>query len=422
MTTTERERVLELFSAALGLPAAGQSVFLHREAAGEPQIIAEVLSLLKLDQQADAAGFLNGSALQIEAEHLARGVGDERVGESFGPFKIVRLIGTGGMGAIYLAERDDEQYRRRVAIKVIKRGMDTDHVLRRFGNERQILANLSHPNIARLYTGGATEDGLPYFVMEYIEGSPLIEYADRHALSVNQRLKLFRKVCAAVQYAHQNLVVHRDLKPTNILVTRDGEPKLLDFGIAKFLDAATDATVTEFRALTPEYASPEQIRGQAITTASDVYSLGVLLFELLTGQRPYRLPKRTPEEITKAICEQEPPKPSTAIRELRHNDLKTTTPLEFRNPKTLRGDLDNIILMALRKDPQRRYSSVAEFSEDIQRYVEGRPVSARKDTARYRLAKFIGRHRIAVAAALVVLITLTRRCRRHSLAGASCRS
>jgi serine/threonine protein kinase len=495
MTTTERERVLELFSAALELPAAEQSVFLKREGAEEPELIAEVLSLLKLDAQADAAGFLNASALQIEAAHLAHDVFNERVGESIGPFKIVRLIGTGGMGAIYLAEGDDDQYRRRVALKVIKRGMDTDYVLRRFGNERQILANLNHPNIARLYTGGATDDGLPYFVMEFIEGSPLTEYADRNRLSLNERLKLFRKVCAAVQYAHQNLVVHRDLKPSNILVTLDGEPKLLDFGIAKFLDATTDATVTEFRALTPEYASPEQIRGEPITTASDVYSLGVLLFELLTGRRPYRVTNRTPDEITKAVCEQEPPKPSAmaeseppavagrllsrwfgppaiadgplsrwfgppaiaggllsrwfgppaiaggplsrwfgppAIADGRLSRWFGPPAIAggrlsrwfgppavadgrlsrwFGPPATaggsdLRGDLDNIALKALRKEPARRYASVAAFSEDIQHYLEGRPVSARKDTAWYRSSKFIGRHRVGVAAALIVLMTL----------------
>jgi serine/threonine protein kinase/tetratricopeptide (TPR) repeat protein len=360
-----------------------------------------------LDRQAEADCFLGSSALQVEAARLARADFSGRVGSRIGSFKLLELIGVGGMGAIYLAERDDDQYHRRVAIKVIKRGMDTDYVLRRFSTERQILANLNHPNIARLYTGGATDDGLPYFVMEYIEGAPLIEYVDGNRLAVGDRLKLFRKVCAAVQYAHQNLVVHRDLKPTNILVTPDGEPKLLDFGIAKFLDSKMDTTVTEFRALTPEYASPEQIRGESITTASDIYSLGVLLYELLTGLRPYRITNRTPHEITRAICEQEPPKPSavwsTAFR-------RPQTPAEVGapniSPKVLRGDLDNIALMALRKKPERRYPSVAAFSEDIQHYLDGRPVTARKDTPWYRSSKFVGRHRLGVAAAFVVLITL----------------
>jgi non-specific serine/threonine protein kinase/serine/threonine-protein kinase len=412
MTPNDRERVLELFSAAVELPAAQQSAFLKKVAVEQAEVYPQLSSLLELDRQADADSFLASSALQIEAARLAREDFGDRVGGRIGPFKILKLIGAGGMGAIYLAERDDDQYRRRVAIKVIKRGMDTDHVLHRFNNERQILANLNHPNIARLYIGGATDDGLPYFVMEFIDGSPLIEYADRKRLSVSERLKLFRKVCAAVQYAHQNLVVHRDLKPTNILVTPDGEPKLLDFGIAKVLDAATENTVTEFRALTPEYASPEQIRGESITTASDVYSLGVLLYELLTGRRPYRITKRTAEEITRAISKQEPAKPSVVASESEPPavaggpDQRKKGPPATAGGSDLRGDLDNIILMALRKEPQRRYPSVAKFSEDIQQHLDGRPVSARKDTAWYRTSKFVGRHRLSVTAAVIVLVTL----------------
>lgn len=407
MTTNDRERVLELFTVAVELPTVQQSAFLEKVAVEQAEVFPQLASLLDLDRQAEADRFLASSALQVEAARLAQADFSGRVGSRTGPFKLLELIGAGGMGAIYLAERDDDHYRRRVAVKVIKRGMDTDHVLRRFSNERQILANLNHPNIARLYTGGATDDGLPYFVMEFIDGAPLIEYADRQRLSVNERLTLFRKVCAPVQYAHQNLVVHRDLKPTNILVTPDGEPKLLDFGIAKFLDSATDMTVTEFRALTPEYASPEQIRGEPITTASDVYALGVLLYELLTGRRPYRITKRTPEEITKAVCEQDPPKPSavwsTAFRRPQIPPEGATPNIR---PKLLRGDLDNIALMALRKEPERRYASVAAFSEDVQRYLDGRPVTARKDTAWYRSSKFVGRHRLSVAAALIVLVTL----------------
>jgi non-specific serine/threonine protein kinase/serine/threonine-protein kinase len=418
MAINDRERVLELFSAAVELPTAQQSAFMEKVAVEQAEVFPQLASLLELDRQAEAHSFLASSALQVEATRMAQVDFGSRVGSRIGPYQILELIGAGGMGAIYLAERDDDQYRRRVAIKIIKRGMDTDYVLRRFGNERQILANLNHPNIARLYTGGATDDGLPYFVMEFIEGSPLIEYADRNRLTVNQRLELFRKVCAAVQYAHQNLVVHRDLKPTNILVTPDGEPKLLDFGIAKFLDSAMDTTVMEFRALTPEYASPEQVRGEPITTASDVYSLGVLLFELLTGRRPYRITRRTPAEITKAVCEQEPLKPSAVvssqwpvISDDNGQPIAADKPIQnskfkVQNSRSLRGDLDNIALMALRKEPARRYASVAAFSEDIQRYLEGRPVSARKDTAWYRTSKFVGRHRLAVAAALIILMTL----------------
>ncbi|HYW73942.1 MAG TPA: serine/threonine-protein kinase [Pyrinomonadaceae bacterium] len=417
MTTTDRELVLEMFAAALELPPAEQSRYLSAAARDQPEIAGEVSLLLNLDRQAGDARFLESSALQVEAARLA-GAPDARIGSHVGPFKLVGLIGAGGMGSIYLAQRDDDDYHRRVAIKLIKRGMDTDFVLDRFRNERQILADLNHPNIARFYTGGATDDGLPYFVMEYIEGESLLEYAAKRGLSINERLALFRKVCAAVQYAHQNLIVHRDLKPTNILVTPEGEPKLLDFGIAKLLnDSAPAATATLMRAMTPEYASPEQIKGAPVTTGSDVYSLGVLLYELLSGQRPYRVARRTPEEITKAICEQEPVRPSAVVRSeppavAGGPDLTGAGPTAARPlpqavlTKSLRGDLDNIVLMALRKEPQRRYSSAAEFSEDIQRYLDGRPVSARRDTAWYRASKFVGRHRIGVAATAILLITL----------------
>ena len=220
------------------------------------------------------------------------------------------------MGAVYLAARADDEYRKEVAIKLVRRGLDTEDILRRFRNERQILAQLDHPNIARLIDGGTTDDGLPYFVMEYVNGEPINAYCDANALLTTERLKLFRKVCAAVTYAHQNLVIHRDLKPSNILVTQEGEPKLLDFGIAKLLSAGDELftqTIPALRVMTPEYASPEQVKGEKITTTSDVYSLGVLLYELLTGQRPYRLKTRTPEEIARAITEQEPERPSTAV-------------------------------------------------------------------------------------------------------------
>src|SRR6266568_1726774 len=276
------------------------------------------------------------------------------------------------MGEVYLAH--DPELDRKVAIKLIKSHLKTKELLRRFRNERQILANLQHPNIARLFEAGANADGLPFFVMEYVEGKPIDQYANEQQLSLTDRLKLFRTVCSAITCAHQNLVIHRDIKPNNILVTANGEPKLLDFGIAKLLHEtdSQEATLTMFHAMTPEYASPEQVKGEAITTASDVYSLGVLLYELLTGRRPYKLKRLTTDEITKAICEQEPAKPSASIR----------------NQKSLRGDLDNIVLKALRKEPQRRYASVEQFSEDIRRHLEGLPVIARKDTVAYRTSKF----------------------------------
>jgi Serine/threonine protein kinase len=299
-------------------------------------------------------------------------------------------------------------------------------VLRRFRNERQILASLDHPNIARLLDGGTTEDGRPYFVMEYIEGKPITEYADEHRLATVERLKLFGQVCSAVHYAHQNLVIHRDIKPSNILVTADGTPKLLDFGIAKLLNPelaaqTIEATAMAVRLMTPEYASPEQVRGEQITTASDVYSLGVLLYELLTGHRPYRIASRLPDDIARVVCEEQPQKPSTAVaRAVTVEDTDgtmraTITPESVSRtrdgqPDKLRrklsGDIDNIVLMAMRKEPQRRYASVDQLSNDILRHLDGRPVIARKDTLAYRASKFIRRHKAGALAALLILITL----------------
>src|SRR5262249_14214618 len=275
---------------------------------------------------------------------------DERLthGRKVGAYRILREIGRGGMGNVYLAARADDAFQKLVAVKIIRCGMDLDDVVQRFRAERQILAMLDHPNIARLLDGGATEDGLPYFVMEYIEGEPVDVYCERHKLSTPGRLKLFQSVCSATSYAHQNLVIHRDIKAANILVTEDGVPRLLDFGIAKLLapGMALELTQTGVRPLTPEYASPEQVRGDALTTASDIYSLGVLLYRLLTGRRPYRSSMSSAAEIERAICEEEPVKPD------------------------LPRDLSAIVLMALRKDPRRRYVSVDQFSEDVRRYFE----------------------------------------------------
>jgi tetratricopeptide (TPR) repeat protein len=330
-----------------------------------------------------------------------------------GNYKIIKEIGRGGMGAVYLAERADEQYQKRVAIKLIKRGMDTDAVLRHFRSERQILANFDHPNIARLFDGGTTESGLPYFVMEYVEGLPIDEYCDRHALSITERLKLFCEVCAAVSYAHRHLVIHRDIKRSNILVTAEGLPKLLDFGIAKILQQGNEpetlATMTGLRVMTPEYASPEQVRGESVTTASDVYSLGVVLYELLTGQLPYRFASLSPNDVARAITEQEPTKPSTAVAEgdsRIENRESRDSRFTVHDSSALRGDLDNIVLMALRKEPERRYQSVEQFSEDIRRHWEARTVLARKDTVGYRVGKFVRRNKVATAAAALVFLSL----------------
>lgn len=354
-----------------------------------------------------------------------------RKGQQIGPYEIVSEIGRGGMGSVFLAVRADDQYRKQVAVKVINRGMNTDLILRRFMMERQILANLEHPNIAQMLEGGSTTDGLPYFVMEYIEGKPITEYCDEHRFSIDERLELFQKVCSAVQHAHQNLVVHRDIKPGNILVTADGTPKLLDFGIAKLLSASSasqtgEATVSILGMMTPEFASPEQLRGGAITTSSDVYSLGVVLYELLSGSLPYRLSSRQAKEVAEVVLREEPERPSSRIAnfELRIADLKTkdaaakphtfavarNSKFAIPNPKFhskfLRGDLDNIVLKALRKEPERRFSSVHELSEDIRRHLVGLPVTASPDTLGYRANKFFLRHKAGVLAAAVVVLTL----------------
>jgi serine/threonine protein kinase len=318
-------------------------------------------------------------------------------GARIGAYKIVREIGRGGMGAVYLAVRADSEYQKRVAIKLVKRGMDTDFILRRFRNERQILASLDHPNIARLLDGGTTADGLPYFVMEYIEGQPLYRYCDGEKLTIHERLRLFTNICNAVAYAHQNLVVHRDIKPSNILICSDGTPKLLDFGIAKLLNPeltpdTITPTATAMRLMTPEYASPEQVRGEPATPASDIYSLGILLYELLTGHRPYHFSNRAPHEIARVICEEEPEHPSRVVtrsEDILPLDLAAggeATTLEFLCKmrggtlesvrRELTGDLDNITLKALRKEPGRRYTSVERLRDDIVRHLEGRPVSA----------------------------------------------
>ncbi len=355
--------------------------------------------------------------------------------ERIGPYRVLREIGRGGMGLVYLATRDDDRFHRRVAIKLIRKGMDSDDILARFEHERQVLAAMNHPNIARLIDGGQTDDGRPYFVVEYVEGLPVDKHCDAHRLKISERLDLFRTVCSAVHYAHQNLVVHRDLKPSNILVTSAGEVKLLDFGIAKLLNPDLVAftqtpTAPELRLMTPEYASPEQVRGDPLTTSSDVYSLGVLLYELLTGHRPYRIKTRVLQEVVRVICEVEPERPSAAVTRVEEvpdpttppsagipsqTGTRTIGPLEVsrtregrpdRLRRRLSGDIDNIVLKAMRKEPQRRYASALALSEDIQRHLDGMPVVARPDSVAYRAAKFVGRNRGGVGAAVAVVLAL----------------
>jgi serine/threonine-protein kinase len=404
MQPEQAERLAELVEHAFELEVAERAAFLAQACGDNAELRAEVEALLGEHER--AAKLMNAPAAEFGAKLLQQDddAGELRPGEMLGDYRIVSLLGEGGMGEVYLA--DDTHFGRQVAIKLIKQGFGTKEFVRHFRQEERILAALNHPNIARLYGGAVTKNGLPYFVMEYVEGDRLDLYCDKNELSINERIALFRKVCAAVTYAHQRLVIHRDLKPANIRVTAEGEPKLLDFGIAKLLDPArspsSEVTMTFANAMTPEYASPEQVRGETMTTSSDIYSLGVVLYKLLTGQSPYRTKTNRPDEITRAITDQAPERPSTALAKSGAEDSKT----KIQNPKSLRGDLDNIILMAMRKEPSRRYESAAQFSADIQRHLERRPVVARKDTFAYRTSKFIKRHPFRVATAALILLSL----------------
>ena len=386
-------RLEELFHEILELPPDARAGSLAEACGDDLELRAEVDRLLQ--SHAEASAFVSKAAAGVE--HIAATMmpADAHVGD----YRIVRELGRGGMGTVYLGERADAQFDMRVAIKLIKRGMDTDTVLQRFRHERQILAGLEQPNIARLLDGGTTDDGRPYFVMEYVDGQPIDAYCRIHQLSVDERLRLFRQVCAAVSYAHQHLVVHRDIKPSNILVTSDGVPKLLDFGIAKLLDTGEDAAtmVTAFgaQALTPQYASPEQLRGERISTVSDVYALGVLLYEVLAGARPYELTGKSPDEVRHIVADTDIVKPSQLAT--RRGDAVA---------RRLRGDLDAIVITAMRKDPAERYASVALFDDDVRRHLEGLPVVARGDSWSYRTARFVRRRKLGVTAAAAVAITL----------------
>jgi serine/threonine protein kinase len=306
------QRVREILDKAIGTPDAERPAFLEETCSGDVQLRAEVESLLQSHHQAGTE-FLQEPAVDLLALSPALFQAGTRVGRRIGVYQILEQIGEGGMGEVYRAVRADGQYDKEVAIKLVRTGMDRSSVLERFRHERQVLASLDHPNIARLFDGGTTEDGIPYLVMELIEGIPIDEYCDNNKLTVTERLRLFLQVCSAVQYAHQRLVIHRDIKPGNILVTHDGTPKLLDFGIAKILDADSSSKTTLINPMTPEYASPEQVRGEPITTATDVYSLGVVLYQLLTGRSPYPKDTRAPLEYARAICEYEPERPSTIV-------------------------------------------------------------------------------------------------------------
>ncbi len=401
MQPDRAERIAELVEQALEVPA-DQRVKLMTDLCGhDVDLRREVESLLAFHDK--APDFIEKPAYELAAATLISADGELKTGEMLGDYKIISLIGEGGMGEVYLAE--DTSLGRKVAIKLLKFGLGTANLIGHFHQEQRILAGLTHPNIAHLYGGDVTVNGLPYFVMEYVDGTRLDDYCREHKISIEERLNLFGKICAAVSYAHQHLVIHRDIKPANIRVTSEGEPKLLDFGIARLLDPDTSAieqTMTLGSVMTPGYASPEQVRGESITTASDVYSLGVILYELLTELKPYKIDSRVPAQMARAITEQEPTRPSTAVAAQSAGNSKS----EVRSPKLLRGDLDNIVMRALRKEPERRYSSVGQFSEDIRRHLEGRPVLARKDTVGYRASKFVARNKIAVAAAALILLAV----------------
>jgi serine/threonine protein kinase/tetratricopeptide (TPR) repeat protein len=429
MRSERWKEIEQLCNQALTRSEDERGAFLESACAGDDDLRHEVESLLAFQKQSE--NFIETPAMDQAAKALAesgcesRAAVTARIGRMVSHYRLVERLGYGGMGEVYRAVRADDQYQKLVALKLVRSDFDTQFIQERFKNERQILAGLEHPNIGRLIDGGTTEDGLPYFVMELVEGEPIDRYCESHRRSTVQRLELFRSVCSAVHYAHQHLVVHRDIKPSNILVTADATPKLLDFGIAKITDPehfprAMEPTATAMRLMTPEYASPEQIRGEAITTASDVYSLGVLLYYLLTGHLPYRLSTSAPHEMARAICEVDPEKPSTAINRVEEvpgpeGALVKLTPERVSDTREgqpeklyrrLQGDLDQIVLKAIRKEKDQRYSSAEQFSEDIGRYLEGQPVLARKATLRYRGAKFIKRHKAGVTAAALALITL----------------
>ncbi len=410
----------ELFAAAVVLPPAERAAFLRQACGEDDRLRREAETLLAAHDR--SGDFLASPALLLSASEWTTLDPPSRRDERIGPYRLVEEIGRGGMGSVYLAARADGAFDQRVAVKLLHTGTGAGELLRRFENERRILARLEHPHIARLLDGGAAEDGTPYLVMEYVDGRPIDDHCRRQGLSVGERLELVRTVCDAVHHAHQNLVVHRDLKPSNILVDREGRVKLLDFGIAKVLapdptDVGADATRTRGAALTPRYASPEQIRGEPVTTASDIYALGVILYELLAGRSPYGESPRPDRALERAILEEDVIRPSEVLRRatavpgppLRATGRPSPEPARRNTRRLARqvaGDLDTIVLQCLRKEPDRRYASAERLGEDLRRHLAGLPVRVRPDTVRYRTAKFVRRHTTAVAAGLLVLVTL----------------
>jgi serine/threonine protein kinase/Flp pilus assembly protein TadD len=379
MSAENWHKIKAAFAEASVLAPDDRLDFARRQFSSDAAAFDELKKLL--DSLDDAAEFFEEPIFAADRSYA---------GQKIGNYRIVREIGRGGMGVVLLGTREGGEFEQQVAIKILKRGIDSDEIVDRFNQERRILASLHHSNIAGLLDGGTTDAGLPYFVMEFIDGLPLMRFCEQNGASESVKIRLFREVCSAVSYAHTRLIVHRDLKPSNILVTADGLPKLLDFGIAKLLDEGNGARLTQTsnRMLTPEYASPEQVRGDPITTASDVYSLGVILYELLTGKLPYNFKTRSAEETFRLICDEDP------------------IPMDRTTVARIDPDLKNIVLFALRKEPERRYSTVEAFSNDIDRFTNGLPISARRNTFKYRAQKYLKRHTAAAIASLLVILTV----------------
>jgi eukaryotic-like serine/threonine-protein kinase len=413
MSPEKWNEIKQIFNEVVDLPSAEQRYIVDLRCK-DAEIRNEVEKLLA----ADTNEFLEHSPFSSFANNEYTDFNDRK----FGHYRILREIGRGGMGTVFAAVRDDGEFEQQAAVKIIKSGLNTFDIVRRFRRERQILASLAHPNIARLLDGGISQEGLPFYVMEFIEGEPIDQYCRLRNLPLTARLELFQQVSAAVSYAHRRLIVHRDLKPSNILVTESGQVKLLDFGIAKVISQSEDAsqnTATQIGLMTPDYASPEQFRGEPVTTATDVYSLGIVLYEMLTYTLPYDLTGLRLDEMLKMVCETEPPRPSEITRQKAKGKRQKTESgrqqgaqpeellnLETRNLQPLKGDIDNIILKALKKEPERRYDSVEQFSEDIRRYLAGLPVSARPDTFTYRASKFITRNKVGIFAASLIFLAL----------------
>ncbi len=410
MQAEKWQRVRALFDALVEQPAETWEAALDHQGINDPELREEVLALLRADREEIVRTFIDSQAPEVLAdfhERESRIEGHVLAGRTVGAFRLIEEIGRGGMGTVWRAERIDGEFEQSVAIKLIRSTWDSSEMIARFRAERQILAHLNHPNIAHLIDGGVSDDALPWLALEYVDGTDLRSYCDQHQLGIEARLKLFLTVCAAVSHAHTHLVVHRDLKPSNLMVNRNGEIKLLDFGIAKLVDHdASHASLQ--REFTPEYAAPEQVRGESITTAVDVYALGLLLYELLTGRRPYKVKDSTPAAYERAILDQEPTRPSLAFDDA--EDLITRAAQREMSPqqmrRELRGDLDAIILKALRKKPEQRYASVAEFAADVENHLQRLPVSARRGGWRYRSARFLRRHALAAALLLIAVTAL----------------